>query len=185
KLFHEAGQYTAGASTLRTGVCAFALIVTPTILMGSTLPILIAYLVRAVPNMGRATGMLYFVNTLGSATACFVAGAYMMRLLGMSGSVRVAATINAGIAVIAFTAWIVLRGRTRTAAAAAPSTAVPDVRVLPFSAGILLAALSGFIALGYEIVWYRVFSWSSATNPKTFAFVLGWYLAGLAIGSLL
>ena len=70
-LFHAAAQFTAGASTWRTGVCAFALIVAPTILMGSTLPMLLAYLVRRVPNMGRATSILYFVNTLGSAAACF------------------------------------------------------------------------------------------------------------------
>ena len=186
RLFHRAAEFTAGASTLRTGICAFALIVTPTLLMGSTLPILLAYLVRRVPNMGRATGTLYFVNTLGSATACFVVGAWAMRVLGMSGAVRLAACINALIACAAFLAWSVLSRRTSnavsteyTAAASAPSS-----QTLGLTTGIVLAGLSGFIALGYEIVWYRVFSWASATNPQTFAFMLGFYLAGLAIGSL-
>ena len=185
-LFHGAAQFTAGASTLLTGVCAFALVVTPTILMGATLPILLAYLVRVVPNVGRATGILYFVNTLGSATACFVAGQFTMRLLGMSGSVRLAATINALVGFSALAGWISTRKRSAAAELNLDdaSEAASAARVLPFSAGIALAAVSGFIALGYEMVWYRVFSWASGTNPKTFAFLLGSYLAGLALGAL-
>jgi len=185
-VFHLTAQVTAGASTLHAGICAFALIVVPTILMGSTLPILVAYLVRAVPNMGRATGMLYFVNTLGSAMACFVAGQFTMRLLGMSGSTRLAAGINAAIALSAFAAWAFAPTRSAGGKGNEPAeneTACEE-HVLPFSAGIVLAALSGFIALGYEMIWYRVFSWASATNPKTFAFLLGAYLAGLALGAL-
>jgi len=184
-LFHGAAQFTAGASTLLTGVCAFALVVTPTLLMGSTLPILLAYLVKAVPNMGRATGILYFVNTLGSATACFAAGEFTMRLLGMSGSVRLAAAINALVGFSALVAWISTRKRSAAVALGNDvNQEASTARVLPFSAGLALATFSGFIALGYEMVWYRVFSWGSGTNPKTFALLLGSYLAGLALGAL-
>jgi spermidine synthase len=185
-LFHGAAQITAGASTLLTGVCAFALVLVPTILMGSTLPILLGYLIKVLPNMGRATGLLYFVNTLGSSTACFVAGLFTMRLLGMSGSVRLAAAINALVGVCALAAWIATRRRSAAVELCIVDSdeAVPAGRVLPFSAGVALAAISGFIALGYEIVWYRLFSWASGTNPKTFACLLGSYLAGLAVGAL-
>jgi spermidine synthase len=184
-LFHKAAQFTAGTSTLLTGVCAFALVVTPTILMGSTLPILLAYLVRALPNMGRAAGMLYFVNTLGSATACFVAGQFTMRLLGMSGSVRLAASINAAVGFSALVAWIFMPKRSVAKELSDDAgEGISRERILPFSAGIAVAAISGFIALGFEIVWYRIFSWESATNPKTFAFLLGAYLGGLALGAL-
>jgi spermidine synthase len=187
QLFHKAAQFTAGTSTFLTGVCAFALVVTPTVLMGSTLPILLAYLIKTVPNMGRAAGILYFVNTLGSATACFVAGQFTMRLLGMSGSVRLAAGINAAVGLSALAAWVLIRKRSLPAELNGFDEAKEEdsyVRVLPLSAGIVVAGLSGFIALGFEIVWYRVFSWASATNPKTFAFLLGAYLAGLALGAL-
>ena len=187
RLFHGAAQFTAGTSTLLTGVCAFALVVTPTVLMGSTLPILLAYLIRTVPNMGCAAGILYFVNTLGSATACFVAGQFTMRLMGMSGSVRLAAGINAAVGISALAAWVFLRERSFPAEVNKVDEFTEEIshaRALPFSAGIAVAGFSGFIALGFEIVWYRVFSWASATNPKTFAFLLGAYLAGLAAGAL-
>ena len=185
-LFHRAAEFTAGTSTFITGVCSFALVATPTVLMGATLPILLAYLVRAIPSTGRATGMLYFVNTLGSATACFIAGKYTMRLVGMSGSVRLAAGINAMVGISALVAWLFIRRRSFATEIDTEGALEETSRArrLPFSTGIAVAAIGGFIALGFEIVWYRIFSWESATNPKTFAFLLGSYLAGLALGAL-
>jgi len=48
---------------------------------------------------------------------------------------------------------------------------------------ILIAGLSGFVALSYEILWYRTFSLSTGGTAPVFAFVLGSYLYGLAAGS--
>jgi len=50
---------------------------------------------------------------------------------------------------------------------------------------MLLACLSGFIALGFEIVWFRVFSVASSDRAPAFALLLCTYLAGIAAGSLL
>ncbi|MGH8630225.1 MAG: hypothetical protein ACREU7_05605, partial [Burkholderiales bacterium] len=52
------------------------------------------------------------------------------------------------------------------------------------SLGMLIAALSGFVALSYEILWYRMFSVASGGTAPVFAFVLGAYLCGLAAGGL-
>jgi predicted membrane-bound spermidine synthase len=49
----------------------------------------------------------------------------------------------------------------------------------------LLAGASGVIALAYEIIWYRVFSFATAGNAREFAYVLGMYLNGIAFGALL
>jgi predicted membrane-bound spermidine synthase len=46
------------------------------------------------------------------------------------------------------------------------------------------SAATGFIALAYEILWYRVFSFVNASSPLTFGLLLGMYLAGLAVGAL-
>ena len=50
---------------------------------------------------------------------------------------------------------------------------------------LLLSALSGFIALSYEIVWIRVYSMVSWGKASAFGTLLGAYLAGLAFGALL
>jgi len=49
---------------------------------------------------------------------------------------------------------------------------------------LALAFLSGFIALSYEILWYRAWSFMSGSAADTFGLLLGTYLAGLALGSL-
>ncbi|MBI3854605.1 MAG: fused MFS/spermidine synthase [Planctomycetes bacterium] len=49
---------------------------------------------------------------------------------------------------------------------------------------LLLAFLSGAIALSYEILWYRAFSFTSGSRADTFALMLGCYLVGIAAGSL-
>ncbi|MHC4933122.1 MAG: fused MFS/spermidine synthase [Planctomycetota bacterium] len=49
----------------------------------------------------------------------------------------------------------------------------------------LLAALSGFVALSYEILWVRMYSFLSWGKAQSFGLVLGAYLAGLAFGAFL
>ncbi len=93
-LFHAVSRFSAGAPPLETGLLSFALVLVPTVLMGATLPLLVAQLVRISGNVGRSVGILYFVNTLGSAVACFVTAWVTMPYLGMSRSVAVAAALN-------------------------------------------------------------------------------------------
>lgn len=49
---------------------------------------------------------------------------------------------------------------------------------------LILSALAGYIALSYEILWYRALSFASGGSAMTFPLMLGWYLLGLALGSL-
>ncbi len=49
---------------------------------------------------------------------------------------------------------------------------------------LLLSALCGFIALSYEIVWVRVYSFVSQGIAGAFGELLGAYLLGLSLGSL-
>lgn len=49
---------------------------------------------------------------------------------------------------------------------------------------MLVSGAAGFVALSYEIVWYRVFSFYTWSSAATFGVLLGVYLFGIAIGSL-
>ena len=185
-VFHWAGAHTAGASLPATGVLTFLLVLLPTTLMGATLPVLVTHLVRSSSNVGSSVGMLYFVNTLGSAVACLAAAAWLMRLLGQSGCVRTAAGINFTIGILAL-AMYRFRGSARQHELSGPETGSPAVRfdaLLPFPAAMCLVCLSGFIALSYEILWYRAYSFVSGGEARAFALLLGAYLEGVAFGSL-
>ena len=48
---------------------------------------------------------------------------------------------------------------------------------------MLIAALAGFVALSYEIVWYRVLSFMTRGIASTFGLLLAAYLFGLALGA--
>ena len=52
----------------------FVLLLFPTFLMGSTLPLLTQYLNQHFDNIGNNIGWLYFTNTLGAAFACISIG---------------------------------------------------------------------------------------------------------------
>jgi len=184
-IFHYVAQFTAGTSALGTGAMAFVLLLVPTALMGSTLPILTEHLVRISGNEGRSVGSLYFVNTLGSAAACFCAVVFLMHRLGESGSVLVAAAINAivGLAVL-----ILHFTLPKTCAAAVPvaPAAAGDARhaapTLAFHLAVWVAGLAGLVSLAYEILWYRAFSLALQGRAPAFAVLLGFYLTGIAFG---
>ena len=49
---------------------------------------------------------------------------------------------------------------------------------------VVVAFVSGFVALSYEIQWYRAISFVSGGLPAAFGLLLGAYLGGLAVGAL-
>jgi spermidine synthase len=103
-VFYAVGNATLGMSAVGTFIVTFLLVLFPTLLMGSTLPLLVAHLVRSSNNVGRTVGTLYFVNTLGSAFASAAAVLGILAHAGQSGSVRVAAGLNFLVAAMSYLA---------------------------------------------------------------------------------
>lgn len=188
RLFHWAGTYTAGAPLGWVAVLTFLLILAPTLLMGGTLPFLVAHFVRVSKNVGASVGALYYVNTLGSAFACVMCARFLMRVMGESGSVGVAAALNGAVGLTALMLSTRARGRIPGAdiqslegkTAQHPACGKP----LPFSMALALVGFSGFISLSYEILWYRAYSFATGTRASAFALLLAAYLEGIAFGAL-
>ncbi len=160
-VFHRIATLTAGASLSITTIVTFCLLLIPTLLMGSTLPLLVAHFVQRTRTVGEAVGSSYSVNTFGSGFACFAAALFVMRLLSESGTVRLAAVINIAVGSTA----LLLHQKSR------PSVQVPSREEHPaqtnartrlsFGLGMFLAGAVGFISLGYEIIWYRLYSFTT------------------------
>lgn len=92
--FAEVGSVPLMAATV------FALLAFPTFLMGATLPVLVAYLERETGDVEVSVARLYFVNTLGSAFACFITVDVLFAFTGLRGSTIIAAACNAGVAML-------------------------------------------------------------------------------------
>ncbi len=93
-VFRRVGELTLGLPAWGTALVTLLLVLGPTVLMGSTLPLLTAHLVRRFGNVGRSVGVLYFVNTLGSALAAFAAPLALLPSLGQARTVWAAAGLN-------------------------------------------------------------------------------------------
>jgi predicted membrane-bound spermidine synthase len=93
-LFHRAAEASLGMSAAAASATSFVLVVIPTLLMGATLPLLVAFAVRYSGNVGMSVGWLYFVNTAGSALAAIATVVVLMREFGLAGSVQFAAALN-------------------------------------------------------------------------------------------
>jgi len=52
-----------------------------------------------------------------------------------------------------------------------------------FVIALSVVTLSGFIALSYEILWFRAYSFVSGNPPAIFGLILGFYLLGLGVGA--
>ncbi len=185
-LFDAIGVRFTTASMAQTGLLAFGLVVLPTVLMGATLPILAAYLVAKRGHVGNGVGALYFVNTLGSGFACFFAAEVLMQALGQHGTVEVAAGLNLFVGLGA----ILL---SRSSIAAIDETVIGhEIRLdrqavfLPLgpARAALLAGLTGFLSLSFEMLWFRSYAFLSGGSARDFAHLLGFFLIGIAFGGL-
>ena len=93
-LIKYVGEVAAGMSTTGIGAAVYIVLFFPTLCMGATLPILVAYLHNENAKLGSSVGLLYTFNTAGSAIACFITAGILFRFLGLTGSVWFAACCN-------------------------------------------------------------------------------------------
>ncbi len=84
----------------------FLLLLTPTIMMGATLPILVAHVVKSYKSVGVSIGLLYFVNTLGASFGAATTGLITFYFFGLSQTIYAAAALNA---FVGFAVWFWLR----------------------------------------------------------------------------
>ncbi len=163
-------------------VLSALLLLLPTALMGGTLPLLARALAATGTTAAMGTGLLYAVNTFGAVAGCFLAGFLLLGELGISASIYLAAALN--VAVFA----LVLLGRQRPQPAAAAPVGTRDVDVAaPLAEGdsfiLWVFFVTGFAALGYEILWTRALLVYLMSSTYAFSQVLSVYLFGIAAGS--
>src|SRR6516164_233285 len=186
-VFQWAGVRTLHLSAIAVTAVTLMLVIIPTLFMGATLPILTQYFSRRLMNIGRSVGLLYSINTLGSAVACFVGAFGLMHLLGMQNSTRLAAAINVLVGVTG----LCLAYRRSRQSQAVPTDDHP-IFELPgaFSEkqqskllfACLVSTMVGYVSLSYEVIWFRAFL-NGTNQSQAFAMILGAYLGGLAVGS--
>jgi predicted membrane-bound spermidine synthase len=93
-LIPAVGAITIRGSLTTIAVANFFLLLVPTTMMGATLPVLVAHVVRSYKSIGVSIGLLYFVNTLGAAVGAAATGLIGLYFLGLADTIYAAATLN-------------------------------------------------------------------------------------------
>ncbi|MBC5783375.1 hypothetical protein H8N03_10505 [Ramlibacter sp. USB13] len=165
----------------------YAVLALPTLLMGATLPVLIAHLQKSFRDIGRTVSLLYALNTFGSAIASFATVQVLFVLFGLRASIAIAVLCNLG------TAFLVYRASRHLGTAATPAAApAQEERAeatasawrLPYPLALAALAAVGYISLSLEILWFRLLGFMTASRPEVFGMLLAVYLAGIGWGSL-
>jgi spermidine synthase len=164
--------------TLRFLVTFLALLPATT-LMGMTLPTIIGAHGLIRTSSPAAVGLLYGLNTLGAVCGTVLAGFFLVPRLGLTMTCVVAGGIDFALAAIAYA----LYRRSRVPKSSEPS--VEKAQRYGFDAPIAAAvALSGVMALGLELSWFRLLGQVIGPTVQAFALTLAVFLTGVGLGSL-
>ena len=172
-------------SPWRAGLLHFAALLLPTAAMGMSLPFLTRGLVDRPESAARRLGRFYGLNVLGAGRGALATPWWLVRSMGLTGAVIVAAGANLAAGLLAGLASL-RPGAVEPAPGLAPTGASlpPDEPRRPFALWLALYATSGFCALALEILWFRIVDVAVKSTSFAFGTVLSLYLLSYGAGSL-
>src|SRR5215471_13336063 len=173
-------------------VFATLVLIVPTALMGATLPVLSSFYARDIGRIGLRVGSLYALNTFGAVLGAAATGFVLIPVLGMKAATSTAAAMNILLGVVALFVSRRVEREPQAAESAlteeetAPKRQRPSIRESnPIEITVVIAsfAVSGFVALSYEVIWSRVLALIIGSSVYAFSIMLTTFLVGLAVGS--
>ena len=161
-------------------IVSAGILLVPSMLMGTTLPLLGRFVTALEKEAGHLVGRLYALNTLGAALGCFLAGFVLIKALGVMGTLYTAAILNLMVAC----------GGLCLSAHQGQDPAIRDTKIVMAKARdgrfhLLVFAffMSGLISIGYELLWMRSVIHLLSAYTYVFSAVLTVYLLGNVIGA--
>ncbi len=153
----------------------------PTTLMGATLPVLSAALVRSSSRDSNSVTRLYTCNLAGAILGTLAAGFVLLPFLGVQMTIAIAAVLNVIVGVIA----IILQRRTGTEATLT-SEVESESSVIEIDRArfwFFAAVISGFVTISTQVSWTRILTMIIGSSTYAFSIVVALFLIGLAIGA--
>lgn len=180
----ESNLYLSG---IRIAFAVMALII-PATLMGGTLPVLTTFSDRLLKGAGVRLSFLYACNTMGAVCGAAATGFVMLRSFSMGKTLATAVAINlfVGLAAIALQQKVTTARPEDLPTEPGLATVYPDEgkdNLLPFKLVLWGIGVSGFCAMGYEILWNRILSIVIGASTYGFTLLLIAFLSGIGAGS--
>ena len=170
----------ASAHPLVAAATVILFLLVPTLCMGATFPLITRAFTAFDPAVAMNVSRLYFLNTMGAAVGAVLASYLLASLAGLRLTIHLVAATNLllGLAVLAAGS----PGSPGTASTPASVPPGPSNVATSFRIPLLLVG-AGFLAIAYQMVWFRWITVLTKDSPYAFSSTLGVYLAGLALGS--
>lgn len=177
-----------------------AVLLVPTTLMGATLPVLSAALLRSPSHTKTSVTRLYTCNLVGAIFGTLAAGFFLLPNYGVRLTIFTAAAINFVIGI----ACIIIDSRdkrvsdksekaepSQTAAAIDERTVEAAIAASHLSSEtesdkrfwLLCAAVSGFVTISTQVAWTRVLTMVIGSSTYAFSIVVALFLMGLSGGA--
>ncbi len=177
--------FPAGVGGLKL-ILSGLLILPPAVLLGMTFPLMSAGVVRQFPRLaGSSVSILYFTNSIGAAAGVLMSGFVFVELLGLPGTLVVAAVLNLAVAAVVY---ILVNFVSEPLPKEETATSHDEPGRLGSTVGyglmLWVAALTGFASFVYEIGWIRMLSLVLGSSTHSFELMLSAFIAGLAFGGL-
>ncbi len=185
-LFQLFGSYPAIFLVVKL-LLAMVILFPTAFFMGGTFPVMSQYWVRSPATFGQTASLLYAVNTLGGALGAYTAGFHLPLLFGYRKGYFLTITVTAVVALLAWWIGRHLPGLTLPVLKREDISArgVESTAYFPFGTIWVLAFLSGFVALGLEVLWVRMFAQVLQNSVYSFSMILTVFLISLSFGSML
>jgi spermidine synthase len=172
-------------------VIMFIILLVPTSLMGGTLPVLSSYFCKRSNFSTEYVGYLYGLNTLGACIGVLGSGLIMIGTVGENITLFAGVFLNIFISLIAYfvsthhSVYSRMKTDVHIYSDKHTTTKMEISRYDKSTRNLVLIvyALSGFIALSYEVLWTRIFQIQVGTSIYAFSIMLSFFLVGIAIGS--
>ena len=153
-------------------VLSCLMLLVPTTLMGATLPVLSAAVVR---NSSTAVTRLYACNLVGAIVGTLAAGFVLLPSFGVRTTILIAAVINVIVGVVA----IGLQKQAIVPLVHEPAIVDTDKNRFWFFA----ALASGFVTISTQVSWTRILTMVIGSSTYAFSIVVALFLIGLAGGA--
>jgi spermidine synthase len=176
-------QYLAQSLPVTLGIVFLSLLF-PTVLMGISLPMLSKAVNRSAEGAASLIGWLYGFNTLGSGVGTLVSGWYIVGTLGYDKTVYLGAlfSFTVGVSALILASRFSHHVRHQELKVA---TIPLDNKTQSLKSWYLLVFLSGFTAISWEILWFRVLDIALQSNAYTYGHLLAFVLISSALGSMI
>lgn len=169
-------------------VLVAAILLPPAVLIGATLPLFCRLFVQSTSGVQRNVGVLYGVNTLGAAIGCATCGFVLLPQWGANATLYYGGLCNIAVAGAAWMAarWSGSADRYGLEVIERPAEAHGASAMIARNYALAaLFFLTGFVALGHEIVWARFLSLLMYNTVYTYTLTLTMILSGIVLGSTL